>query len=268
MAPGFFTLTLFTNDPILAQAADGAGVDRIGPDLETWGKLERQAHLDTRKSDHTLEDVFAVGKVLRNAQLFARANPLHPGSRTEVEALLGAGVRVLMFPMFHSAEEVDTLINLVAGRARVVLLIETAAAALRLRRILKVPGIDEVHFGLNDLRLSLGVSSHFEVLASDWMELLCRTLSETGIPFGIAAVAQPGDTLLPVPSDLVYAQYARLGSQGALLARSFFKDGMDFSEEVRRVRAHINHFRAMPLSGLEEARNELIRHLEKSSTQN
>ena len=34
-----FRLTLFTNRPALALAADRAGVDRIGPDLERLGKL-------------------------------------------------------------------------------------------------------------------------------------------------------------------------------------------------------------------------------------
>lgn len=256
-----FTLTLFTNDPVLARAADSAGVDRIGPDLESLGKRARQEHLETRMSDHRLEDVAAVRAVLRNAQAFARVNPLNPDTRMEVESLLQAGAQVLMLPMFRSAPEVAAFVDIVGGRARVILLLETAAAGLRLRDILKVPGVDELHFGLNDLRLSLGVASHFEVLASDWMELLCRTVAEAGIPYGIAAVAQVGDDQLPVPSDLVYAQYARLGSQGALLARSFFREGMDLPEEVRRIRIRLDYFRELGSPALAEWRQALARHL-------
>ena len=260
-----FTLTLFTNDPVLARAADEARVDRIGPDLESLGKRERQEHLDTRMSDHSLEDVAAVRAVLRNAKAFVRVNPLNPGSRMEVESLLEAGVQVLMLPMLRSAPEVATFVDMVGGRARVVLLLETAAAGLRLRDIVRVPGVDEIHFGLNDLRLSLGVASHFEVLASDWMELLCRTVGEAGIPYGIAAVAQSGDAHLPVPSDLAYAQYARLGSQGALLARCFFKEGMDLQEEVRRIRERMDHFRELESPALAGWREALIEHLRDHS---
>jgi len=166
-----------------------------------------------------------------------------------------------MLPMFRSAPEVAAFVDMVGGRARVVLLLVTAAAGLRLRDILRVPGVDELHFGLNDLRLSLGVASHFEVLASDWMELLCRTVAEAGIPYGIAAVAQSGDAHLPVPSDLVYTQYARLGSRGALLARCFFKEGMDLPEEVRRIRARMDHFRKLGSPALAVWREALIEHL-------
>ncbi|MBK8991737.1 MAG: hypothetical protein IPM40_08620 [Gammaproteobacteria bacterium] len=38
-----FRLTLFTNRPALAGAADRAGVDRIGPDLERWASWNASA---------------------------------------------------------------------------------------------------------------------------------------------------------------------------------------------------------------------------------
>ena len=38
-----FTLTLLTDDSVLAKSAYDAGVDRIGLDLERLGKAERQA---------------------------------------------------------------------------------------------------------------------------------------------------------------------------------------------------------------------------------
>ena len=62
-----FRLTLFTNRPALALAADRAGVDRIGPDLERLGKLERQRGMSTWISDHIEADLPAVYAALERS---------------------------------------------------------------------------------------------------------------------------------------------------------------------------------------------------------
>jgi hypothetical protein len=59
---------------------------------------------------------------------------LHKGTPEQVEVLLDLGTRVVMLPMFERAREVATLIELVAGRATVVPLLETCAGAARDRR--------------------------------------------------------------------------------------------------------------------------------------
>ena len=70
-----------------------------------------------------------VRAALTRSQLFARVNPLHRGSRDEVERLLELGVRVLMLPMFETAEAVARFCTIVSGRATVVPLLETRGAA-------------------------------------------------------------------------------------------------------------------------------------------
>lgn len=229
-------LTLFTNDPALALKADQAGVQRIGPDLEIVGKHERQGHLNTRISAHTIDDFIKIAKVVRKAQLFARVNPIHSDSRSEIETLVELGAQVLMLPMVSSVDEVHEFLSIVGGRARTVLLLETSTAALRLDQFVRIPGVDEFHFGLNDLQISFGASSQLEVLKSDLMDSLCGTVRRAGIPYGIGGVARVDATDLPFPPHLFYQEYVRLGSQGAILSRSFFSGNDNLALEIEKLR--------------------------------
>ena len=216
-----FVLTLFTNDVELARRADEAGIDRIGLDLERNGKAERQGHLNTWISDHQEQQLLPLRQTLRNAKLFVRTNPVHAGLKEEIDWLLEAGAEVLMLPMFKTVQEAATFIDFVGGRAEVSLLIETAAAAVRIGEIVQLEGIDEIHIGLNDLYLSLELKSHFELLRFEFMSMLSEAVNEVGIPFGFGGVARAKDERLPIPSDLVYAQYLRLGADRALVSRAF-----------------------------------------------
>ena len=122
-------------------------------DLETLGKHERQRGLGTWISPHTIERLPAVRERLSSARLFARVNPPHERTAAEVRMLLAHGVQVLMLPMFQTAEQVARFVALVDGRAEVVLLLETPAAAREVERIVAVPGVREIHVGINDLAL-------------------------------------------------------------------------------------------------------------------
>lgn len=254
-----FTLTLFTNDPELAARADAAGVDRIGPDLEIVGKHLRQGHLNTRISAHTIADIAAVRPRLERAELFVRTNPIHPGSADEIKRVIGEGTEVVMLPMFTTPEEVTTFLGLVRGRARTVLLVETARAAARIDEIIALGGFDEIHFGLNDLYLSSGLKNHFEVMCSDLLESVCHKLRNAGIRFGMAGIGRAGDSTLPVGSDLIYPQYPRLGASGAIVSRVFFKapGDLDLAREVANARARLDYFAALPTAVLAAARVEL-----------
>jgi hypothetical protein len=255
-----FILTLFTNDPELARRADGAGIDRVGLDLEKIGKGERQ---DARRcwiSDHKAHEIHAVRRSLRKAKLFARTNPIHPGSRGEIAGLLGAGVEVLMLPMFTTVAEAARFIDLVDRRATVSLLLETAAAAARADALVKLEGVDEIHVGLNDLHLSLGLDSHFELLTSSLMDWLSQTVRDAGIPFGFGGVGRHGDERLPIPADLVYAQYPRLGADRALVSRVFVSPDyrtLDLAAEVALFRSRISHWCGAPPEALSEVRGDL-----------
>jgi hypothetical protein len=254
-----FCLTLLTDDPALAAIADRAGVDRIGLDLERLGKAERQAGEDTRLSEHRIEDLGLVGAAIRRAALFARLNPIHDGTRAEVETALAHGAKVLMLPYFRTVREVETFAAAVGGRAHVIILVETAPALTRIRDILAVPGIGEVMAGLNDLRFALGVRNHFEVLASPLIDALAAATRRAGLAFSIGGVSRPDDAL-PVPPDLVLAQYPRLHATGAWLSRSFVRslpEDMDFAAALAPIRRRLTEWSRAPVEELERARDEL-----------
>jgi 2-keto-3-deoxy-L-rhamnonate aldolase RhmA len=257
-----FTLTCWTADPAVAAAADAAGVDRVGVDLERIGKAERQAGLGTWISPHTEHDLLRVAARLRGSRLFARVNPVHGDTRAEVDAVLACGAQVLMLPMFRSAEEVGTFVEAVAGRAESVLLLECAEAVERVEEILSVPGVREVHLGLNDLSLSLGCANRFAVLVTEEVEHVATAVHGAGRRLGVGGLGRACQPGLPVPADLLYAEQARLGSSGALLARAFLPRGASRSglrHEVGRARRRIADWRTADDAALARAHSGLRR---------
>jgi 2-keto-3-deoxy-L-rhamnonate aldolase RhmA len=254
-------LTLWTNDPAVAARADAAGVDRIGLDLERHGKAQRQHGLGTWISEHREDDLAPVGEALVRADLFARANPVHAGTEAEVHRLVARGVRVLMLPMFETADEVRRFTAAVGGRARVVLLLETAGAADAATEIAALPGVDEVHVGLNDLTLAFGLPNRFDTLGSDRLEQVCGTVRAAGRPLGVGGLGRAGDLALPVAADLVYASLARLGATRALVSRSFLVADEPVEElrsAIRSARDRLRAWRGAEDSALSRARDELL----------
>jgi hypothetical protein len=262
-AAGFgdeFRLTLITDDPVLAAEADAAGVNRIGLDFERLGKAERQAGQNTRLSEHSWDDLATIAHSLVRADLFVRLNSVNPDTPNEIEKALRYGARALMLPFFHTAAEVDSFARLVDKRAHVIILLETASAAVRIREILAVPGIDEVMFGLNDLRLQLGVANIFEVLASPLLDALAGEVRRAGLPLAVGGVARVDDSSLPVSPDLVYAQFPRLGATGAWLGRSFFRDvppEWKLGQAIATMRRRLDEWAHASPQALERARSDL-----------
>jgi 2-keto-3-deoxy-L-rhamnonate aldolase RhmA len=256
-----FQFTLMTDDAELAGAADEAGVDRVGLDLERLGKHERQgAHPQLRISDHRVEQLPSVRARLKRAQAFARLNPLNPDSAGEIERALDAGADVLMLPYFHTVAEIETFVRLVRGRAFVSLLLETAAAADDVAAIARVRGVGEIVVGLNDLTLDLGFSNQFTLLVSSVLERLADQVRAAGLPFGFGGLADPANDGLPVPPSLVYAQYPRLGATRAFVARRFTAVGLrpgDLRQGVARCRTELSRWQARSRKELEAARDEL-----------
>ena len=256
-SPEAFVLTLWTNDPAMARQADGAGVDRIGVDLERLGKQERQGGRGTWISPHREEDLDALP--VMQARRFARINPVHEGTAREVEALLARGAQVLMLPMTMDAVQIEIFVRCVRGRATTVALVEHAAALKCIDEIARVDGLDEVHIGLNDLALSLGLRNRWLALADERIVDAAAAVRGAGRRFGLGGIGRAGDTELPVPSSLVYAQYARTGARASLLARSFLQPGIDLAAEVRAARYELAEWCARDRADIEHAHRELVR---------
>lgn len=253
-------LMYITNRPEIAQIAESAGVDRIFVDMEFIGKDARQKGLDTVKSHHTVSDVTAVKEAVDSAQVLVRVNPIHDAlpdyfsSEDEINAVIEAGADIVMLPFFKTVDEVRTFLRLVNGRAKTMLLLETPEAVEHIDEILELPGIDEIHIGLNDLSIGYGRRFMFELLADGTVERLCFKLRKRGIPFGFGGIASIGKGMLP--SEYIIKEHYRLGSSVVILSRSFC--------DVAKLH-HIGMINATFLRGVREIR-DLERECEKHSS--
>ncbi len=66
-------LMYLTNDPKIAKIAQDVSVDRIFLDLETRGKAERQANMDTVISHNSIDDVKKLSAVLEQDGAFGQS---------------------------------------------------------------------------------------------------------------------------------------------------------------------------------------------------
>jgi len=247
--PREFILTLMTDDFEEAIRGAAAKVDRIGPDLETYHKAERQATLSTRVSAHDADFVARLKGNIAGSELFARIDPIQSGSKQQIDALIGDGVVSLMLPYFHSEKEVSEFVGIVDGRARTTILVETAASAFLIESFATIEGVDEVHIGLTDLMISTKAKSRYRLLTSPLMDLICEIVLRHGKPLHLAGVARIDDSSLPIPADLTIARYVELGVTGSLLTRAFTAQCQDMSSFVSAVgdlRERVTYWRENP----------------------
>ena len=227
-------LLYISNDVNEVKKIDQIGVDFIFIDLEINGKKERQGHLDTFISNHSIEDIKKIKDVLINSELLVRVNPIAEESKKEIDKVIEYGADVVMLPMFKTKEEVEKFVSFVNKRAKVCLLLETSEAFFRIDEILSVKGIDYIHIGLNDLHLSFGLDFMFECLAGDFMEHLVNKITKKGIEFGIGGIARIGEGELP--AEVILREHIRLGSKMAILSRTFRDGSKDIEKEIVKIR--------------------------------
>ena len=214
-----------TNSPEIALIAEKAGVNRIFVDLEYIGKKERQGNMDTVQSNHTIDDIARIRKVLTKSELLVRCNPIHEAtqeycsSKDEIDAIVENGADIIMLPFFKTPQEVKTFLTLVDGRTKTMLLVETPEAVEHIDEILEMPGIDCIHIGLNDLSLGYHKKFMFELLSDGTVEMLCSKIKQKGIPYGFGGIASLGKGF--IPAEMIIKEHYRLGSTCAILSRSF-----------------------------------------------
>ena len=267
-------LTLMLIPPTAEVAASLAAcdVDRAFIDLEVLGKRERQGHLAAHFTHHTIEELPRYREAVRGAELLVRTNPLHDGSADELERVLEHGPDVVMLPMFRHPREVEAYLRMLRGRAKVNLLVETPQAAVRLDEILRVGPIDEVHIGLNDLHLALGLDFMFEVVTSGILASLAQTCAEHGVRFGFGGVARVDEGA--VPGRIVLGEHVRLGSTAVILSRTFTRrassaelvDAGELAMAVAELRHAEDAWRAVKAEAL-DANREVLRERVRAVTQ-
>lgn len=251
-------LMYITNDPKVASVVQNCGVDRIFVDLEILGKQERQGHIDSVKSHHTVEDVRKLRAVIKESELLVRVNPVNAGSKKEIDAVIEAGADIIMLPMWKRVEDVAHFLHCVDKRVKTMLLLETKEAAECLDEVLALGGFDEIHIGLNDLHLSYGLSFMFELLSNGMVETLCQKIKQYNIPYGFGGIARLNSGLLP--AEKVIMEHYRLGSTRAILSRSFCDVSLNlnykelFEKEMKLLRAYEQSLEQLPAKEFEKNR--------------
>lgn len=229
-----------TKNPEVARITEKAGIDWIFVDMEFIGKDSRQGGLDTVQNHHTVDDVVAIKKAVTKSKVLVRVNPVHdalpdyPSSKDEIDAAINAGADIVMLPFFKTVKEVEKFIGFVGCRAKTCLLLETPEAAEILGQIVKVPGIDMIHIGLNDMHLALGLKFMFQLLADGSVDKWTKIIKDEGISFGFGGLASLDGGI--IPGRMILKEHYRLGSQMVIVSRSFCNTGkISDLEEIRNV---------------------------------
>jgi hypothetical protein len=127
--------------------------------------------------------------------------------------------------------------------------------------------VNEVHLGLNDLALSLGLRNRWLALGEEMVDQAATLVRAAGRRLGLGGIGRPGDRTLPVPSDLIYSEFARLGATAALLARSFGVESTnDLAADIRRARARLAAAFLESPDTLAARHQELLRHASAADT--
>lgn len=227
-------LMYITNNPNVAKVAQKNGVDRIFLDLEINGKEARQGHLNTVISRHSINDVAKLRAVLTTTQLLVRVNPIYSGSKAEIDKVIDDGADIVLLPFFKTRKEVEQFLHIVNGRAKTCLLCETPQAVEYMDEILELKGIDEIHIGMNDLHLGYKMKFMFELLCNGTVDSLCAKFKANKITYGFGGIAGLEGGLLP--AKYIIGEHYRLGSQMAILSRSFYNtDNIDSLDEVDKI---------------------------------
>lgn len=236
-------LMFICSDPEMAKYAEECGVNRIFVDLEIHGKQERQGHRDTVISQHSIDDVAKIREVIRKSELLVRINPVYEGSKEEVNQAIENGADIIMLPMFSTLEDIETIISYINGRCKFIPLVETPQAFDIFEEIIKLPGVDEVYIGLNDLHMALNMNFMFEPVCNGMIEKVASLAKRYKKPFGFGGIARMGEGLLP--GEMVLAEHQRLGSTSVILSRTFHRSSstlrelysnIDFKGELSKLR--------------------------------
>lgn len=264
-----FKLMILCDDPKSAADAQKAGIDRIFYDLEYIGKAERQHGRNTVKSNNSIDDIPDIRKAVTTSELLVRTNPIHAYSQAEVDKAIKYGADILMLPMVMDHHDVEQYVAMVGGRAKVCIMIETAASMARLDKILAVPGVDELFIGLNDLHITMGLTFMFELLSGGLVEYIANKCNAVGMPFGFGGIARIGEGDLP--SDNILGEHVRLGSTSVILSRTFKgvtgvdanAHPIDLTEEVDKVRNRMEEVNAWSEAEHKANRKRIVEAVDK-----
>jgi hypothetical protein len=219
-----------TNQPHNAKKYVDCGVDWVMVDLEKIGKQTRQKDLNTLISNHTISDVVKVREQIEDKNLLVRINPLGEWTKKEIDDVISAGAGMVMLPFFKTVSEVKKFIELLRGRAKAFLLLETMEGVKNASAIASLQGIDFIHVGLNDLHIERKTRFMFEFLSDGYLDDLAKIFKFHGISYGFGGISRVGN--LKPPAERLIAEHIRLGSDAVILSRSFINQDKYTSDKI------------------------------------
>lgn len=257
-------LSFITNNPDLAQLAEESGVERILIDLETHGKAERQAGRDLFISDHCISDIKTIKQRLHKSKLMVRIDSLNKNSAKQISEVIKYGADLIMLPYFHELEDAQEFIRLIGNKALPVLLVETCAAAEMIEDLTLIPGLSEIHIGLNDLSMSFGKDHAFELILDGTVSNLCDILRRSKLPFGFGGIGCLSRTDLPVPPELILAEQVCQGATRGWLGRTFREaESSSLGENIQSIREAVSYWSKANEESKTQMSNKLRFHIAK-----
>lgn len=198
-----------------------AGVPQCIVDWERRGKTKRQNGADLEINTHTIEDLDAA-VAMRMAPI-VRVNPLGEACGDEIRRALDHGASGIMLPMARDPAEVERFLQVVGGRARTIVQIETVSLA---NQAVQLAGLewDAAYIGLNDLMIDRGGSWIWEPLLDGSVERIFEALPGRNLGFGGFTIARGGH---PIPFRYLLHEYVRLGLGMSFLRRTFYREIAD-----------------------------------------
>ena len=218
---------------ITHRGAIALGVDGIIVDWECHQKKARQAGADTQINRHTLADLISV-RSCTGSPIICRINGFGPTTDVEIEQAIDSGANEILLPMVRTVREVETVLNRVAGRCDVGILIETVAATYIAGQLSALP-IKRVYVGLNDLSIERRSQNIFIPLVDGLLESIRGRITRS---FGFGGLTLP-NCGFPIPCSLLMGEMARLDCHFSFLRRAFHNDiaGRDLGVEISNIRA-------------------------------
>lgn len=232
-----FNYIAITNQPNHAQIYSNCGIQQIMIDTEIIGKVERQGHKNTVINNHSLSDITVLKELNLDSEIICRINPYNDKSFKEIDTAIDNGADLIMIPMITVMDNYKLMVDRIGDRVQVLPLIETPYSFFKLAEILEYSTLKQIHFGLNDLCISLGMKNLFEVLLSDTFQYVTKK-AKVEIK-GIGGIGDPQIRQTVSPLTLLNG-YMKCDSNSVILSRNFFMNSHENEYIMRSLRIFEN----------------------------
>lgn len=211
-------LWLFVNDVAEAVCAEQAGFTGVVVDWEMPAEAGRQVNLELHQSN--LDLVLGELSTAIHCPVMCRVNQYSDNTEEEVARALSQGANSILLPMVRKFEDALDFKNIISGKAKWGLMIETPEA-LEIAQQLAGLEPDFVYVGLFDLMYTRDRKHLFEPLVNGEVTALRRQFHH--IPFGVAGltVIDRGE---PIPSLELLKELSYQNCDFTFLRRSFKRD--------------------------------------------